>query len=204
MDYRNADGSLSQMCGNGIRVLPAGWPRSGSSTATARSRSAPGPAPARAYGEPGGHWSVDMGGVGAAREPGAGGRPASAGHRRRHRQPARGGAWSTTSTEAGPLTEPPGARPAGVPRRRQRRVRRSRSASGTYGCGCTSAGRARPARAGAGRWRRRCSPSSSPAARPAPRRTASTSPAGRCEVHLRARRARGAHRARPRSSPAAR
>lgn len=76
MDYRNADGSVAQMCGNGVRVfaqyllatgrIAAGEPvavatRSGIRTATPQPPPAPDPA-GETGGVPGaGWWSVDMG-----------------------------------------------------------------------------------------------------------------------------------------------
>ena len=66
MDYRNADGSVAEMCGNGIRVLVAHLVQSGLVDVSRLTRQAPLPVGSRGgvkrvYRRPGGWFAVDMG-----------------------------------------------------------------------------------------------------------------------------------------------
>ena len=107
MDYRNADGSLAEMCGNGIRVfaphlydeglVPAGRPvriatRDGVKTVT----------------RDGDRFTADLGRrPDPRRDQGVGGRPVLAGDPRRPGQPARGRRWSTTWRRPAALYDEP-------------------------------------------------------------------------------------------------
>ena len=186
MDYRNADGSLSEMCGNGIRVLRL-LPR--------RRRGLVDPRDPMPIATRDGIKTLHL-----RRRP----------DHRRHGHPKvlgetevtrRGPCWPAVHVDmgnphavafvddladAGPLARASGARRGGLPRRGQRRVRRAARGAGTWRCACTSAARARPGPAApapcavmVGRRRR-------PTAAPARRRrtTASTSRAARSTVDL--------------------
>ncbi len=114
MDYRNADGSVSEMCGNGVRVLRAAtWSATRASTPRGRSPVATRAGTKVLTFEPGGQVTVDMGRARCSARP----RWPSPGHRSgrpRHRpgQPARRR-----------VRRPPRRRPAAL--RRAARARRA-------------------------------------------------------------------------------
>ena len=182
MDYRNADGSVSEMCGNGIRVLrplprrrtrastshrplPVGT-RAGVKHAHLRRRR-PGQ---RRHGRPVVHGETKVS-VGDRSWPAlhvSMGNPHAV-------------AFVDDLAEAGHLLDAPGAR-----RRRATPTASTSSssyagASGTSRCGCTSAARGRPGPAAPGACAVMVAAALADGTPPG-RRTASTSPGGRLEV----------------------
>ena len=146
MDYRNADGSVAEMCGNGIRVF-ARYLVDARAGARRRARGSP-PAPASSTcTSQDGEVTVDMGarrGPAArprSRSESAPGRPSTS-----HGQPARGG-LRRRSGRGRRAVERARVRPGAVPRRRERRIRRTPWPRPRRACVCTSVARVRPGRA---------------------------------------------------------
>ena len=144
MDYRNADGSIGEMCGNGIRVLGRYLPRRrrvrdrpvrgrdpgrGQGRCTSRGRRSPSTWARR------GCWARPRRSTGTRRR-----RPA-----RRHGQPARGRLVEDLGRRRR-AAEPPDVRRGASPTASTSSSSYA-AASTTSRCGCTSAARARPARA---------------------------------------------------------
>ena len=164
MDYRNADGSTAEMCGNGIRVFFRYLQRTGvveqeAAVATRggimRVRPSPDGNVAVEFGQP--QVLADRPVVTAAPGPEPTGTTLAA-----LLVPNPHVVVEVTAERAGRARPHPrpGRRPAAAGRA-ERRVRRARRATGTCACGCTSAARARRARAGPGSSPR---PSRSPTA----------------------------------------
>ena len=145
MDYRNADGSVSEMCGNGVRVFARYLADHGAVPTT---RAAPGRHPRGVKVdrfEDDGRITVDMGEPDVDGETKVGGRGA--------------GTWAASNVgmgnphavafvdsldDAGPLLEAPSYDPQVYPHGVNVEFVVRRGPSGTSRCGCTSAARGRP------------------------------------------------------------
>ena len=152
MDYRNSDGSVTEMCGNGIRVFARHLVDEGLATSPIPIATRDGVKTLTVEGD---LITVDMGSpkvLGETRWVAAGGRRS---------WPARhvdmgnphAVAFVDDLADAGPLLEPPSHDAGDLPERRQRRVRRPPRRAATSRCGCTSAARARPGPAAPARAR---------------------------------------------------
>ena len=167
MDYRNADGSVSEMCGNGVRLFARYLVEHEGVDPSGRCRSGPGPGPRCVTFDGDGCQRRHGRGRGARRDQGRRRRAIVARAARVDGQPARGRVRRLARRRR------VAARPARSTTRRSTPTGSTSSSScaaatGTSRCGCTSAARARPARAARGRarrWSRPRSPTAGPGRR---------------------------------------